>query len=175
LKVADAIALGLATHAVHSADFEAIGEELMRGEDIEAVLDAHRRDTGTAPIDALRPMIDRVFAGASVGEILTDLEFEGTEPAKSVAETIKSKSPTSLRIAFEQMRRGPELDFREAMRVEFRIVSRILDGRDFYEGVRAVLIDKDQKPNWQPATLDEVGGPVVEAYFAPLGDRELVV
>jgi enoyl-CoA hydratase len=175
LKVADALALGLATHAVHSADFETIRRKLMKGEDVNAVLDAHRRETCTPPIDALRSMIDRVFDNPSVGEILTDLEFEGTEPAKGIAETIRSKSPTSLRIAFEQMRRGPELDFREAMRVEFRIVSRILDGHDFYEGVRAVLIDKDHKPNWDPATLDEVGGPMIEAYFAPLGDRELVV
>lgn len=175
LKVADAMALGLATHAVRSEDFEAIKRKLMKGEDVDAVLDAHRREICPPPIGALRPMIDRVFAGASVGEILTDLEFEGTDAAKGIAETIKSKSPTSLRIAFEQMRRGPGLDFREAMRVEFRIVSRILDGHDFYEGVRAVLIDKDQKPHWDPATLDEVGGPVVEAYFAPLGDKELVV
>ena len=175
LKVADALALGLATHAVHSADFETIREKLIAGEEIEAVLQAHRRETGAPPLDALRPMIDRVFAGASVGEILTDLEFEGTEAAKGIAETIRSKSPTSLRIAFEQMRRGLALDFKEAMRVEFRIVSRILDGHDFYEGVRAVLIDKDQKPHWDPTTLDEVGGPMVEAYFAPLGDKELVV
>lgn len=175
LKVSDALALGLATHAVHSADFETIRQNLMAGENIESVLQANRREICPPPIDALRPMIDRVFDGASVGEILTDLEFEGTEAAKGIAETIRSKSPTSLRIAFEQMRRGAALDFKEAMRVEFRIVSRILDGHDFYEGVRAVLIDKDQKPNWDPATLDEVGGPVVEAYFAPLGDRELVV
>ncbi|HSP24200.1 MAG TPA: enoyl-CoA hydratase/isomerase family protein [Saliniramus sp.] len=175
LKVADAMALGLATHAVRSEDFETIRRKLMKGEDVDAVLGAHKREICSPPIDALRPMIDRVFAGASVGEILTDLEFEGTDAAKGIAETIKSKSPTSLRIAYEQMRRGPELDFEEAMRVEFRIVSRILDGHDFYEGVRAVLIDKDQKPNWDPATLDEVGGPVVEAYFAPLGEKELVV
>jgi enoyl-CoA hydratase len=175
LKGADAMALGLATHAVPSTDFETIKRKLMKGEDVDAVLDAHRRETCPPPIDALRPMIDRVFTGASVGEILTDLEFEGTDSAKGIAATIRAKSPTSLRIAFEQMRRGPELDFKEAMRVEFRIVSRILDGHDFYEGVRAVLIDKDQKPNWDPATLDEVGGAMIDAYFAPLGDKELVV
>lgn len=175
LKVADALALGLATHAVPSVDIETIKRKLMKGEDVDTVLEAHRRAICTPPLDALRPMIDRVFNAASVGEILTDLEFEGTDAAKSIAETIRSKSPTSLRIAFEQMRRGPSLDFKEAMRIEFRIVSRILDGHDFYEGVRAVLIDKDHKPNWDPATLDEVGGPVVEAYFATLGDKELVV
>ena len=175
LKGADALALGLATHAVPSADFESIRGKLIAGEDVGTVLQSHRRALCTPPIEALRPMIDRVFDAASVGEILTDLEFEGTEAARGIAETIRAKSPTSLRIAFEQMRRGPGLDFREAMRLEFRIVSRMLDGHDFYEGVRAVLIDKDQNPDWDPATLDEVGGPMVEAYFAPLGDKELVV
>ncbi len=175
LKCADALALGLATHAAPSQDFETILGKLQDGEDVDAVLAAHRRETCTPPIDAMRPMIDRVFAASSVGEIITDLAFEGTEQATAIAETIASKSPTSLRIAYEQMRRGAELDFAEAMRLEFRIVSRIPDGKDFYEGVRAVLIDKDQKPHWDPPTLEGVDDAMIAAYFAPLGDRELAV
>jgi hypothetical protein len=64
------------------------------------------------------------------------------------------------------MRRGAELDFAEAMRTEYRIVSRIARGHDFYEGVRAVVIDKDQAPRWQPATLDDVRPADIDAYFA---------
>jgi enoyl-CoA hydratase len=71
------------------------------------------------------------------------------------------------------MRRGPALDFDEAMRMEFRIVSRILDGVDFYEGVRAVIVDKDGAPRWSPAGLDGVSRADVEAYFAPLPEGEL--
>jgi enoyl-CoA hydratase len=175
LKVADAMTLGLATHAVASQDFESIRHRLMRGEEVDAVLAEHRREPCQPPIDSIRAMIDRVFDTGSVAEILTDLDFEGTDAAKAIAETIRSKSPTSLRIAYEQMRRGRELDFAEAMRVEFRIVSRILDGHDFYEGVRAVLVDKDQKPQWEPADLVDVPDGAVDAYFAPLGDEELVV
>ena len=89
-------------------------------------------------------------------------------------EAMRTKSPTSLALAFEQMRRGGALTFAEAMRTEFRIVSRIFEGHDFFEGVRAVLIDKDGKPqwragdHWRPST-----GSVIDRYFADLGPDEL--
>ena len=93
--------------------------------------------------------------------------------AGKILQTITAKSPTSVAVAFEQMRRGPALDFAEAMRTEYRIVSRIARGHDFYEGVRAVVIDKDQAPRWRPATLDAVRKDDVDAYFASLGADEL--
>ena len=61
------------------------------------------------------------------------------------------------------------------MRAEFRIVSRVIHGIDFYEGVRAVIVDKDNKPRWQPATLAAVSDAEVERHFAPLGADELVL
>jgi enoyl-CoA hydratase len=74
----------------------------------------------------------------------------------------------SLKLALAQMRRGRDLDFDECMRTEFRIVSRIVRGHDFFEGVRAVIIDKDQTPRWQPASLTAVTEAEVERHFAPL-------
>src|SRR5205085_1678937 len=85
-----------------------------------------------------------------------------------------TKSPTSLSIAFEQMRRGAALTFEEAMKVEFRIVSRIPEGHDFYEGVRATLIDKDGRPRWDPSTLEGLRSAAIDAYFAELGDDDLL-
>ena len=87
--------------------------------------------------------------------------------------TMRTKSPTSLAIAHEQMHIGPSLDFVAAMNMEFRIVSRILGGHDFYEGVRAVIIDKDQKPVWSPAKIDDVKKQDIAHYFAPLPKGEL--
>jgi enoyl-CoA hydratase len=92
-----------------------------------------------------------------------------------VAANIRTKSPTSLKVAFEQMRRGAAWRFDECMRAEFRIVSRIVHGRDFYEGVRAAIIDKDNAPRWQPATLGEVTPAEVARHFAALDDGDIVL
>ena len=99
---------------------------------------------------------------------------KGSTFAAEAAATMAAKSPTSLAIALEQMRRGGELSFEEAMRTEFRIVSRIVLGHDFYEGVRAAIVDKDQAPSWQPSAIGDVSEEAVGAYFAPL-DNELVL
>jgi enoyl-CoA hydratase len=87
---------------------------------------------------------------------------------------MRTKSPTSMAIALEQVRRGAGMNFAEAMQMEFRIVSRIAEGSDFYEGVRAVIIDKDQRPAWSPARIDAVDPVAIARYFAPLPD-ELVL
>jgi enoyl-CoA hydratase len=88
------------------------------------------------------------------------------------AATIRTKSPTSLKLALAQVRAGKALAFDECMRTEFRIVSRIVHGNDFYEGVRAVIVDKDNEPRWDPATLDAVTSAEIERHFAPLGPGE---
>jgi enoyl-CoA hydratase len=85
---------------------------------------------------------------------------------------IRSKSPTSLKLALAQVRRGSNWSFSECMRMEFRIVSRVIHAPDFYEGVRAAVIDKDQRPVWRPATLAQVSDAAVEGHFAPLADQQ---
>ncbi len=85
---------------------------------------------------------------------------------KATAATMRTKSPLSLKIALAQMRRGKSWDFATCMQAEFRIVSRIIHGHDFYEGVRAVITDKDNKPRWQPAELAQVSAAEVERHFA---------
>jgi enoyl-CoA hydratase/carnithine racemase len=121
--------------------------------------------------------IARHFSKPSLGEILTSLEQAAAdEPfAAETLATIAKRSPTSLAIAFRQIAAGHTLSMDECMRMEFRILNRMLTGHDFYEGIRAALIDKGSTPQWSPATLDAVRPEDIEAYFAPLGDRELVL
>jgi enoyl-CoA hydratase len=136
-------------------------------------------------VTAHRGVIDRIFAAGSVEEILAGLDAEAaatgddaSRPASiwagEVAATIRAKAPLSLKIALAQMRRGRRWSFAECMRAEFRIVSRVVYEHDFYEGIRAVIIDKDNRPRWVPETLAEVTADAVENHFAPL-ESELIL
>lgn len=178
IGAADALALGLATHHARSARFDAIIAALVDGASVDEVLAREADDPGPPPIAANLAAIDRLFAGDSVEAILAALDREaaGGEAAAfaaATAATMRAKSPTSLKLAFRQLRLGAALDFRDAMRLEFRLASRILDGHDFIEGIRAVVIDKDNAPRWKPATLSEVSDVMIDAYFASLGADEL--
>lgn len=174
----DAAALGLATHRVGSDGIAALPDRLAAGDPVDEVLASLATPAGAGPAQRERPTIDACFAAESVASVLDRLDaaaHDGSAFAGETAATIRTKSPTSVALAFAQMRRGRDLGFEDAMAIEFRIVSRILDGHDFYEGVRATIIDKDGKPDWRPPTLGEVGEASIEAYFADLGPAELPV
>ena len=93
--------------------------------------------------------------------------------AEGVLEDLSRRSPTSLKITHRHVRLARRLDLQDTLRQDFRLGCRCLDGHDFYEGVRAVLIDRDQAAKWQPARLEDVSEAMVDAYFAPLGPDEL--
>src|SRR5207245_11235351 len=116
---------------------------------------------------------DRLSVGGRVEEIhgRLDREADGgadASGARATAATIRAKSPTSFKIALAQMRRGKTWSFTDCMKAEFRIVSRVVYGHDFYEGIRAVIIDKDNAPRWRPANLDAVSDAEVARHLAPL-------
>ena len=86
---------------------------------------------------------------------------------------LRTKSPTSLKLAHRQIVTGRDLSFDDCMRMEWRLVNRVVAGHDFYEGTRAAVIDKDRAPRWQPATLTEVSDAEIARHFAPLPGDEL--
>jgi enoyl-CoA hydratase len=179
--VADAVAGGIATHRIPSARFAALLDGLIGTVSVDAVLAAFAEPAGEGPVTQRRAAIDRLFVGDLVENILAAVEREAlsesvdAEWAAKTAATMRAKSPLSLKLALAQVRRGKSWDFETCMRMEFRIVSRVIHGHDFYEGVRAVIIDKDNKPRWRPETLPDVGEAEVERHFAPLGSSELVL
>jgi len=177
----DAVAASIATHRISSARFGELLEALTGTVSVDAVLAAFAEPAAQGPIGGRRTTIDRLFAGDMVENILAALDREAAsgradaEWAQKTAATMRTKSPLSLKLALAQVRRGKSWDFGTCMRVEFRIVSRVIHGHDFYEGVRAVIIDKDNEPRWQPATLPDIGEGEVERHFAPLAGSELVL
>jgi len=173
IKPGDLKWAGIASHLVTSNDFDGLTAELAAADDIEAVLDARRvQDEPISKLSAISHEIDNIFSGGSLEEVLDRMVNSGTEFARNTAGVLLTRSPTSLAVVFRQLREGAALDFEPCMELEYRLVSRFVAGHDLFEGIRAVVIDKDGKPEWDPAKLDLVTPEAVEAYFAPL-DEEL--
>jgi enoyl-CoA hydratase len=177
---ADAYYLGLVTQCVPSSSFDRVKEAIVEGDPIDPVLASLHEHPGQGEIERLRPVIDRIFSAESVEAILKRLDAETGEMgdwAHETAAMIRRGAPLSLKVAFRLVRDGGRQEsLKTELRTEYRLASRFLHGRDFYEGVRAVIVDRDQAPNWRPATLEEATDNLVNSYFAPLpgGELELV-
>ena len=166
----DAMMLGLATHAIRGGAEDEIIAALAAGETVEAVAARFAEEAGAAPLLANETTINRYFSQPDLSAVIGVLAA-AAEDDPFAAETLAGmmkRSPTSMALAFEQVRRGATLSFREAMVTEFRIVSRIVHGNDFYEGVRALIVDKDNAPRWNPATIADLDEAAIAAHFAPL-------
>ena len=113
--------------------------------------------------------MDHLFAGDSVEAIFAALEADGGEWASAQLATLKTKSPQTLKVAFRQLALGAQAEtFAENMEMEYRIGARVVGLYDFIEGVRAVIIDKDNAPRWNPASLAGVSEAMLDEIFAPL-------
>ena len=174
LKAADALYAGIATHFARAESWPQLIDDLARGENpAELLSKIGDRPASQPTLAERRVLIDKIFGLPSVEKILAALDAEKEPWGLATAATIRTKSPTSLKITFRELRAGRTLAFEDCMRMEYRLDSRILSGHDYYEGVRAAIIDKDGAPHWQPASLGEVSDDALDAYFAPLGEMEL--
>jgi enoyl-CoA hydratase len=175
---AGALGFGLATHAVPSARFAELAHALTGHGGVDEILAAFAQHPGPQRHVADLETMAACFGQPGLAGVLAALDeaaARGSAFAARALATIRTKSPLSVAIAFEQMRRGISLDFAEAMRTEYRIVARVIHGTEFYEGVRAVIIDKDNAPHWAAARIEDVTPADVAAFFAPLGGAELAL
>lgn len=174
LKAADTVALGIHTHFVPADRVDALKADLMREPaDPSSVVMRHAGDAGPAPLSAHREAIDRLFAFDTVEEIFQALEADGSDWALQQLETLKTKSPQSLKVSLRQIRTGATLNsFADNMAMEYALGGRVVRTHDFQEGVRAVIVDKDNAPKWSPADLSRVTNETLDALFAPLPDNE---
>ena len=179
IGAADSLYLGLATHVVASDALQALDETLLATDlsgdahaAIDRVLAESAADLGPAPLAAHQAAIDRCFDAGSVEEIVANLEAEGSDWAEETRATLAQKSPTSLKVTYRQLTEHGERDFEEAMALEYRLAMHCNLGVDFFEGIRAQIVDKDRNPAWRPARLEDVTAAAVDAYFEepPKGD-----
>jgi enoyl-CoA hydratase len=174
LDGAECVALGLATHYIPSERLEAVKRELIEmPEHVEAILRAASVEPPPARIVDHYAIIDRCFASDRLEDILACLEADGSDWAREELATLRSKSPTACKVSLRLLVESPrQFHFLDEMRLEYGIVVRMFRHPDFMEGVRALLIDKDNAPGWNPATPEGVTDAMIDRIFEPLPAEE---
>jgi enoyl-CoA hydratase len=177
IRYGDALWSGLATHTVKAESQLGLVERLAETGDADLALGETFSPAWRETDDARLHKIATHFAAPSLTDIVGSLARAAPDDpfARDTLATMLKRSPTSLNVAFRQIAAGSTLSIEECMRMEFRILTRMLEGHDFYEGIRAAIIEKGDTPRWQPATLAEVEAADINRYFAPLGPNELVL
>jgi len=192
LNPADLVHTDIATHFITSDKLKDVEDALKTlniprdpatsRKAVKDILDAVqigcvRPSSGDSSLVKYAEAITRCFgkeAATSVENIIAKLEAETIEKewAEKTLKTLKKMSPTSLKLTLEQLNLGKSLDLKGCLRMEYRMVQSCMRHKDFREGVRATLIEKDGKPQWNPATLEEVKDEHIQEYFAPLEEEE---
>jgi len=186
LKGWDCLHAGIATHAVTDNDLDSIQTELIKltstkdkvcTKDVKNILDkANDEEAVNQKFSLGQHMndINRIFGQDSVENIIESLQKEDTTLFTKSLKSIQAASPTSLKVTFRQIREGGKLEsLGDVLKMEQRLVLRCCEDKDFYEGVRATLIDRDNKPQWSPPTLEQVTEDKLNHYFSDLGSLEL--
>ena len=171
---ADCLALGLATHFIPSAVLAEVKAKLAAApEDAAAILSAAATTPSDAKIVALQPDIDRLFSADRYEEVLTALDADGGEWAVKQRAILATKSPQTCKVSLRLVRQGRDhVDFAEEMRVEYRVACHVVQRHDFLEGVRALIVDKDNAPRWDPPTPEGVTDHLIDTIFSPLADAD---
>jgi enoyl-CoA hydratase len=167
---ADAIAMGFADHFVPHDKLGAFSAAIV-ADGLEAALAAHAVEPPPSDLVAARDWIDDCYSGDTVADIVASLRRYDAGPANDAADLIATRSPISLSVTLEAVRRAAKLDtLEDVLTQDYRVSCASLRSHDLVEGIRAQLVDKDRNPKWSPASLAEVSTADVQAYFAPVDD-----
>ncbi|WP_375427543.1 enoyl-CoA hydratase/isomerase family protein [uncultured Sphingomonas sp.] len=174
LDGAECLALGFATHYLTADRLDEAKRRIAETpQAIAAVLDDLSAPAPDAAIMAHTGEIDRLFASDELEDIYAALETDQSEWAVKQLATLRTKSPQSMKVSLKLLLDGAAMPtFEDEMRQEYAVGSRVVQRHDFIEGVRAVIVDKDNAPSWDPATPDEVTGHLIDQIFAPLDEAD---
>ncbi|HEY4274068.1 MAG TPA: 3-hydroxyisobutyryl-CoA hydrolase [Rhizomicrobium sp.] len=175
IGLGDAIALGLFTHSVARAAHAVLIERLAAGENADMVVTAFARTVSISVLAESRSRIDVIFSALTVEAVLERLDRDDSAFSTDTARLIRTRCPVSLKLALELIHRGKGLARNDCLKMEYRVGARRVMSADFREGVRAVLLDKDNAPRWAPDALAGVSEADIAGYFAELGTRELLL
>lgn len=175
----DNLCTSVANYFVHSSCLKEMERALLQCESARAIREILKKyDASTGKEFGLKRVmgkIDKCFGKNSIEEIIEALKEEGTNWGKEQIRVMSHMSPTSLKLALKQIRsaRGKELD--DCLKIEYKVANGCYRNHDFYEGVRARLIDKDDRPIWCPPTLEQVNINILDTYFQELPKEEQLI
>ncbi|EJF87906.1 hypothetical protein ME1_00870 [Bartonella vinsonii subsp. arupensis OK-94-513] len=176
IKWGDCLNLGLATHAVPEVELEYIKKAIIEQGNPKLALEKHAITKDYETSHETRTVIRTCFGVDTLEECIELLHKKSNEGilfAKECYDILQSRSPTSLKIIWKQMKQNPSQTLEDCIKIENRIAHHMINSHDFYEGVRAMLIDKDKTPKWQPNKLSSVTDDMINAYFQPI-EKELL-
>ncbi|MDD9797777.1 MAG: enoyl-CoA hydratase/isomerase family protein [Alphaproteobacteria bacterium] len=180
LKAADCLSIGLVTHFAESAQLADLQAEIQTAlaqnqalTDILATPRGQPNKEEAILTQSVRALIDKHFAPARAEDIFASLQAESDDWAAAQLSILAKQSPQTIKVAMRQLQEGAKMpDFAANMAMEYTAASRVVRQAEFFEGVRAVLIDKDNAPKWQYAHVGDVPDSEIEALFAPLPKAE---
>jgi enoyl-CoA hydratase/carnithine racemase len=175
LNAHEAAQTGLVKYVIPSEQMESMIEALVQEdlsidayERVGRCLNAYSSSLESSDFEQFYPLIEQCFSSATVEEILGSLDASQDEWAKKTKGLLAHKSPFSLKLTLAQLQKARGLTLDECLQMDFNLVNHFMRDHDFYEGVRALLVDKDKNPQWKPASLEAVTQEQVAAYFEPL-------
>ncbi len=174
LTAADCLEIGIANATVLSTALPLLRADLLHDpQAVQSVLSLHTSNLGHPGLIDWQREIDETFQGEGVEAIIAALARHNSSWARRQLEILATKSPQTMKVAFRQLQLGAKArTFTENMVTEYRIGARVVQRHDFLEGVRAVIVEKDNTPKWNPSRLDDVDNALLEGIFAPLPPAE---
>jgi enoyl-CoA hydratase len=170
LKQGDCLLAGLASHTCSSDQMEGLFNALTseQEQDVNQILAQYHNSVPSEVLEARLAQIEEIFSKSSLIDVISALKADESEWAEGILNRMLRASPTSLQVAFQQIRLGKKYSMAQAMAMEYGIASKMLCENDFYEGIYRVLIDKNYQPNWHPKSIAEVDLKEINAYFEPV-------
>ena len=175
LDGAECLALGLASHYIPSDRLDGIKQRLVErpSGEIEDILAGAAQVPDAAAILDRRADIDWLFASDKLEEVFAALASDGGDFAQETLATLRTRSPLSMKVSLKLLLDGHAMPtFEDEMRQEYAVATHIVQRPDFAEGVRAVIVDKDNAPRWDPATPEAVSDHLIDRIFAPLDEAD---
>lgn len=171
MTTADALFAHMGTHLIESKHHSYVIQELIdldhqSLDSVNTCLQKYDVPFTSSPLEAHLEEINTLFSGPTLIKAIDNLHQASSHFAKATLKTLFQRSPTSLHITFEQLKMGKRFkSFKDIMRLEFTLSQNFVQRHDFFEGIRAAIIDKDKNPQWEPNTLEAVTQQDVAFYF----------